>query len=549
MNSDDVVPPAFPTSKEELKQRLKGEIFHTFLPEEDKPLEPFRNYTEYFDKTSSGGLRFIPLWLANDIMRNRQFVTMKDNKEVYVYDKEQGIYKPGGEALIRTLTAVNLGKMHRKHYAAEVLYHIQVSTYKDRDELSLPEDLLVLQNGLFHIPTRKLFSYDPRIFALNRLPVKYDPDADCPRIKKFFSEVVTEEDMKVLQEAYGYCLKHGYPYQKAFIFVGDGANGKSTTFRLLINFLGAENVSSVSLQDLVYHRFMPAELYGKMVNVYDDLPNITLKHTGKFKMATGDGFLTVERKHRDPFQFFNEAKMFFSCNQLPKIDDNTIAFFRRIIIINFPNKFMGDHADPDLLADLTTEEELSGLLNWALEGLERLEKRGAFSYSSTVDEVQRQYERMSNPIKAFRLDHLLIQSESWIEKDELYGLYIEYCINNGLPAKTKGVFSQLLHKEMGKALENYRPRINGRRVPCWKGIKYVENKVVSCPDQADQGTQGGQGGQPSEPLSRPGKSRCAFCGIPLNAETGKFMDPRTMRYYCRSHFKNRASELYDEEEG
>ena len=211
------LPPGFPTNKEELMERLENENFYRFIPNEDAPPEPFGNYREYFEISQNGALKFIPKLLADDIMRNYHFLTFSDTGEVYVYDKDQGIYKPNGENLIRTLVAINLDTEHRKNHGDEVLYHIKVSTFKNRHEIRLPDDILVLKNGLFNIATRKLHPFTPRIIAFNNIPVNYNPDADCPKIKKFFSEVVTDEDAEVLQEAFGYTLKNGYVYHKAFM--------------------------------------------------------------------------------------------------------------------------------------------------------------------------------------------------------------------------------------------------------------------------------------------------------------------------------------------
>ncbi len=91
----------------------------------------------------------------------------------------------------------------------------------------------------------------------------------------------------------------GYPHQSAFILVGDGGNGKSPLLSLLTEFLGPENVSSISLQDLVNHKFTAAELFEERANIYDDLSSDALKRTGQFKMATGGDMLKGEKKFKN----------------------------------------------------------------------------------------------------------------------------------------------------------------------------------------------------------------------------------------------------------
>ena len=92
-------------------------------------------------------------------------------------------------------------------------------------------------------------------------------------------------------------------YQKSFIFLGQGANGKSTLLDLLLAFLGSLNASKVSLQDLGSNRFRVAELYGRMANIFTDLDNKSLQSTSMFKMITTGDPITAERKFKDPFEF------------------------------------------------------------------------------------------------------------------------------------------------------------------------------------------------------------------------------------------------------
>jgi putative DNA primase/helicase len=69
-------------------------------------------------------------------------------------------------------------------------------------------------------------------------------------------------------------------YQKAFFFVGRGNNGKSVLIDLIQAFVGKENCSAVKLHDLRNDRFIAAQLYGKTVNLYADMPSTGLSDVG-----------------------------------------------------------------------------------------------------------------------------------------------------------------------------------------------------------------------------------------------------------------------------
>ena len=49
---------------------------------------------------------------------------------------------------------------------------------------------------------------------------------------------------------FGYCLYKSAKYEKATLCIGKGDNGKSTFLKWLDGFIGRQNVSHASLQDL-----------------------------------------------------------------------------------------------------------------------------------------------------------------------------------------------------------------------------------------------------------------------------------------------------------
>jgi putative DNA primase/helicase len=101
-----------------------------------------------------------------------------------------------------------------------------------------------------------------------------------------------------------------------------------------------------------------------------------LRNTGVLKKLTDGDYIPAERKFKSPFKLVNYAKLIFLANQIPITPDETDAFFARLIIINFPNQYLGDKADPYLIEKLTTEQELSGLLEVVLKRLPRVLKNG-----------------------------------------------------------------------------------------------------------------------------------------------------------------------------
>lgn len=370
---------------------------------------------------------FNPVTFAKVLLSNHQIRTMRDNEEVYVFDEQTGIYKSTGKTIIKEDMAKTLDDETRQRYYQDVLFYIQATTYIDRPHN--PFGSVAVQNGILDVRTRELTPFNPEYFITSCLPVKYDKAQDCPRIKKFLSEVVGEEQTTLIQELFGYCLFKAMPQHKAFMLIGDGANGKSKLLGLLKVFLGSENVSNASLQALCFNRFSAAQLYGKLANICADLPSNALTQTGTFKMLTGEDTINAEEKFKQPFSFKNYAKMVFSTNRVPETLDDTPAFFRRWVLVACNNVFIGDKRNPNILEEITTPEELTGLLNYALDGLERLLKNGHFTTPENIDSLRTEYIRKSNSAKAYIEEKLMYVNDSTVftVKKELYRKYVAYC--------------------------------------------------------------------------------------------------------------------------
>jgi len=386
------------------------------------------------------------------------FVTLRDNKEVYYYN--DGVYHSDGETIIRQLSEDFMEELTKTHYKNEIEDYIRDKDYQKRNLFfSSNPELINVKNGILNLRTKELLSHTPNHHFLNELPVEYNPDLDCPIIKKFFSEVVYEHDIPVLQEFMGYCLYRRYHIHKAVMYLGGGKNGKSTAINLLIALLGKENVANKELQEIIYNRFATSSLFGKLLNASADISAKALSRTGKFKELTGGDYIEAEAKFKDSFNFTNYAKFLFSANKLPKAEDDSYAFYRRWLLISFPNTFTGKKCDPDLLDKLTAPDELSGLLNWVIEGLQRLIENGEFSYNKTVEEVMEQYKLLSDPIYAYCSEFLKCQVGNHILKDELYKHYIKWAKKKQLPILPLNILSSELPKHL---VEIRRGKVGGK---------------------------------------------------------------------------------------
>ncbi len=376
----------------------------------------------------------------SSIIKKYYIATMSDTKEIYAYNGS-GIFDSNGENIIHEQVC----KMYEKHYSLntfnQIKSRIQGVTYTEREEFNKDIDLIAVENGILNLKTKEIKEFTPEIKFTFKIPIKYNPEANCERIDKFIKEVFKPEDIPLAYEIIAYCLWRGMPIHKAFMLLGEGKNGKTTYLNLITNFLGDDNISTRTIQDLVYNQFASSSLYGKLANISDDLPNKTLKQTGHFKMLTGGGVLSYEKKHKDATTFSNYAKLVFAANELPPSEDYSYAYFRRWCIIEFPNVFNGVDCNQNMIKDITTPEELSGLLNKCLIILPELLSRGEFTEGSTKD-VEKEYFRRSDSIAAF-VNEMLERDNSGkaMSRSELYNVYVGFCDDFELTAKSQREFT------------------------------------------------------------------------------------------------------------
>lgn len=213
------------------------------------------------------------------------------------------------------------------------------------------------------------------------------------------------ERQAVLQEVFGACLDRSAPGKWFAMLVGGGDNGKSVVLHVLGLLLGKRNCASVGLSELTTNRFAAFQLFGKLANVVGDQGYLESADEGRLKTLTGGDLTTFEQKGRDPFSAVNRAKLVFACNTPPAFSDRSEAVWQRLIAVPFTYTVPSDRKDPALLTEGYWSEDLPGILNWAIDGLDRFRGgRGRFTPSEACDALKREHRQDSNPARRFLLE-------------------------------------------------------------------------------------------------------------------------------------------------
>ena len=351
----------------------------------------------------------------------------------------------------------------------EVIYRLSNLDFFREYPFNNLKGFISLKNGVLWVGNSKriLLPNSPVYGFTYNIPVEYNPEAKCHKIMKFLREITSnEDDATVLREIPALCLmEEQYPY--SYMLVGSGANGKTTYLNLLMRFLGKENVSNLALQDL-NSRFRLYRLVGKLANICGDIPETAISDTGTgiFKMLTGGDPVTVEKKFKEPFEYYNRAVMVFSANKLPEVKDMTDAFWRRWMLIKFPYKFKDN---PNLLDELSTPEELSGFLNEIINSINKIREKG-ITISQSTKELKEEWLKRANSVYAFARDMLIRDKDNMIPNDEMYAAYRQYCDDNDFTTYTKKHFSQELER-LVPFVRRDRKRVKGRLTRVWIGAR------------------------------------------------------------------------------
>ncbi|MHA1973468.1 MAG: DNA primase family protein [Candidatus Hodarchaeales archaeon] len=486
MGENTPLDPTAPDFKEVFEERLRQEAKNIDHKKEAEHIA--KALVEHFYENN----KFIPMRFVNFLLDSLPAdyiaspMDARGGDLIYWYS-ESGIYEKTGIPRLEQLLQETLGDDCTARKQNEVIKQLQVSTYVNRDDFfTATPEIIVLNNGVYNLRTEKFEHHSPLYRALTKLPHDYNPKAKCPKIVKTLVEIAGK-DIAALQEWIGYHLYRSYPIHKVALFIGTGSNGKTQVLRLIRKLLGSENCSSVSLYQITSDKYATAEFYGKMANISPDVGATELKYTGTFKALTGEDPVHAREIYGKPFDFYNYAKMNFACNQIPESPDNSDAFFRRFMFFRFKNKFVDEkeftanpklennpnvkRKKPSIMDEITSPEELSGLINWALKGLKRLLKNGEFSNSQSTEEIREYYTTMSNPLLAFVTKHLIQDPEAFETTDRVYNSYVQYCRDNGFVAEKKSQFGSKLSGEITYSKE--RKRLDGVRVNCYVGIKLV----------------------------------------------------------------------------
>jgi putative DNA primase/helicase len=336
------------------------------------------------------------------------------------------------------------GKIHT--FKDELFKQFMADAYLPTPKQNKRNVLINLQNGTFEITptTRGLRPFDSKDFITHQLPFEYEPEATAPLFQKYLDEVLPDKDkQKVFAEYCGYIFVKPsvLKLEKVLLLYGKGANGKSVFFEILNALLGSENVSNYSLQKLTNEDTFRIKIGNKLINYASEISGRL--DADIFKQIASGEPIEARSLYKDPIIMTEYAKLIFNCNELPKDVEHTNAFFRRFLIIGFDITIPDDKQDKQLSQKII-DNELSGVLNWILQGLDRVLEQKNFSKCDAVDAARSTYEQQSDNVRMFLDEYEYKASTDYTLLATLYEQYKRFCIEDGFRNLNKSNFSTRL---------------------------------------------------------------------------------------------------------
>jgi len=296
------------------------------------------------------------------------------------------------------------------------------------------------------------------------LPFDFDVKAKCPQFLEFLDEVLPDVELQaVLAEFVGYVFAPSLKLEKALIAYGSGANGKSVVFDVVRALLGGDNVSHYALSSLATDYFR-AMLANKLLNYASEISSKIEAETFK-KLVSGEP-VEARLPYGKPFILSNYARLAFNGNDLPHGVEHSDGFFRRFLVIPFTVTIPPDRRNPNLAREIIANE-LPGVMNWALAGLQRIIKQGAFSPCRASDEAVATYRLESDSVALFIADENLEADTTMggaFTLREMYASYRTFCVECGYKSLGRNTFTKRLralgfatdHREVGTVVHAIR---------------------------------------------------------------------------------------------
>ena len=336
----------------------------------------------------------------------------------------------------------------------------------------LPNNMIQFKGTIVDFKTGERTEASKEYFTHNAIPWNIGKSEETPVIDGLFQDWLGEKYIKTLHEILAFSIAREYFINRIICLLGAGSNGKSKFVDIVDKFLGNHNTCSSDLETLANSRFETAKLYKKLICKVSETEFSLLKRTAQLKQLSGDDFMRVEVKRKDPFDAKNFAKLLISTNTLPAVQDKTIGFYRRWFILEFNSQFK----ERTGLIEGIPDNEFENLALKSIGLLKELYETCTFTNELEVSERAKAFEKHSNPLLIYISEECLIGEAYKIPFFEFYENFAGYLEANKKRAMSKIEVSRLLGCEGYDIKTESTSRADGSPTT-WKFVKGLTIKM------------------------------------------------------------------------
>jgi P4 family phage/plasmid primase-like protien len=362
------------------------------------------------------------------------------------------------------------------HLMSSLVFQLRGFVAK-RDVFKRNGRVIHLINGMLHLGGNlELRPFSPDYYSRNVCPIKWNPEAKCPKFEKFLKSALDPDDISLLRRWAGSLLLTGNAAQRVFLLVGTAGAGKSSLMEIFERIIGLQNVYELRTAHLA-QRFELFRCVGKTTLTGKDVPGDFLELQGAsiIKKLVGHDQQSAEKKGSNAdLPFLGDFNVGITCNSRMRVrlDGDIEAWERRLAKIEFskpkPKKRILR------ITNLLLENESEGILNWMVQGavqhLKECDEIG--DYRLTEEQRQRTTTLLaeSDSLRHFVVDCIQVNSYGMdLSTDEIVACYFDYCAKKGwAPFPTKmaqgklvDLMLEIYHTALGTHVVRHEKRVRG----------------------------------------------------------------------------------------
>lgn len=361
-----------------------------------------------------------------------------------------------------------------------------VKRFAVKDEFKPAPTYVAFRNGVLDLQgwdygliDFSLIPHSPKLKTMSLLNFDFDAEAQCPQWLEFLNQVFEgDKDRELLlQQFMGYLLVYDYRWHKMLVMAGESRSGKGTIANVIRELVGHSAYAGASLSSLS-EQFGLHPLVNAKVAVISDAKqtargNISRAHEVLLNVAANDS-IPVRRMYSSPITTQIAARIVMMANNVPRFADDADALYNRYLVLPFNVSFAGRE---DVLLSEKLKAEMSGIFNWAVQGLIQLAAAGKFIQPELGVKAADEMRVYSNPLGTFVERFLVQDTDGLVPCRDLFLAYQQFCRELDIKAVPNIEFGRRISKE-APWLTRVRRGAHGERVWMYLGAK-VDYEALS----------------------------------------------------------------------